>query len=203
MPECAGLGRDAARTNRAVGRGCSRDGCAVGLGRDGGAGRRRELFRGDFGGGEGVTDGDTKGVGNEVDIGEDVEFGFPVDREIDGGIGEFVVEAYSAHGPEVGIFVLPAEVAAKAPEPGKGGDATDELMPFIEAAETEARAPGYEAFEGIVLVHKIFYADAVADGRVGGVETQADCDFVVLCGQPVIAAADGQEGQAKGKGAHK
>src|SRR6185437_2610948 len=165
--------------------------------------RRRRLFGGDFGRGKGIPDGDTKGLGNEIDIGEDVEFGFPVDREINGGVGEFIVEADSAHGTEIGILVLPAEVAADAPEPRKGRDAADKLMPFIEAAETETGAPGYETFDGIGLVHKIFYTDAVADGGVGGAETQADRDLIVLCGQAVIAATDGQEGQAKGEGAHK
>jgi hypothetical protein len=151
----------------------------------------------------GITHSDSEGVGYEVDIGYDVEFRFPVDRKVDRGIGEFVVETDGAHRSEIGLGTLPADIAADTPEPGKGRDSADKLVAFIETAQTKPVAKGDKAFEGIGLVNEIFNTDGIADGRIGRAETDTDRHFVVLCRQTIAQTAKGQEDEAKGDGAHR
>src|SRR5579872_7496969 len=87
---------------------------------------------------EGVADGDAKGVGDEVDVGHHVEFGLPVEGEVDRGVGEFIVEADGAGGTQVGVAVAPADVTAAAIEPGEGGDGADQLVTFVQPANAKA-----------------------------------------------------------------
>jgi hypothetical protein len=151
---------------------------------------------------ESVAGGDAEGVGDEVDIGEDVELGFPVDGEVEGGVGKFVVEADGAGGAEIGVVVLKADIAAEAPEPGEGGGAADQLVVFVEAAEAEPGAEGDESFDGTGLVHKVFYADGVAKGGGGGAKADTHRQFIILCGQTIDAAAGDQQENTNGDGAH-
>ena len=47
---------------------------------------------------EGKAGGEGEGVGDEIDLWDDVELWFPVEGEVEGGILEFVVQAYDAGG---------------------------------------------------------------------------------------------------------
>ena len=113
-----------------------------------------------------IAYGNGEGAGDKIDVGEDIEFRFPVEGEVDGGVLEFIVHADDACGAEPGLSVLEAYVAPTAIEPVKAGIAADELVSFVQAAESEACSPADEAFDGIGLVEKIFYTDGIAEGRV-------------------------------------
>jgi len=115
---------------------------------------------------ESIADRDGEGAGDKIDIGEYIEFGFPVEGEVDGGVWEFIIHADDACGAEPGLSVLEAYVAATAIEPVEAFIAADELVSFIQTAESEAGAPADEAFHGISLVEEIFYTDGIAKGRV-------------------------------------
>ena len=48
---------------------------------------------------KGEACGQAEGVRYEIDAGDEVQFGFPVEGEVDGGIGKFVVQADDPVGP--------------------------------------------------------------------------------------------------------
>ena len=74
---------------------------------------------------EGVAGGNAECIGDEVDVGKDVEFGFPVEGEIERRIRKFVVEPDGAGRTKVSFVILEADVAAKTPEPGKSRSTAD------------------------------------------------------------------------------
>ena len=75
-------------------------------------------------------------------------------------------------------------------------------MVFVEAADAEAGAEGDEPFDGIGLVHKVFYADGVAEGGRGGTKADTHGQFIILCGQTIDAAAGNQQKDTNGDGTH-
>src|SRR5882757_9930552 len=80
---------------------------------------------------ESIAYGDGESAGDKIDIGQDIEFRFPVEGEVDGCVLEFIVHAYNACGAEPGLSVLEAYVTATAIEPFKAFIATDELVSFV------------------------------------------------------------------------
>ena len=54
-------------------------------------------------------------------LGDNVQFRFPVQREVDGRIGEFVVQADHAGGAEPGLAAFKPDIGTPAVKPGKAG----------------------------------------------------------------------------------
>src|SRR5580700_11420159 len=113
------------------------------------------------------SSGQAKGVRHEVDAGDEVQLGFPVQGQVDGGVWKFVVQADDAHGTEPGLAAFEPDVGAATIEPRKGGCSTDQLMTFVEAAETEARTKRGKPFHRVGLVDEVFKADGIIDGGSG------------------------------------
>lgn len=140
---------------------------------------------------EGKSCGQRECVGNKVDAGDNVKFGFPVQGQVDRGVLEFIIQADDTGGSEeggmaldvVGVgVVFKAQVGAAAIEPGEGRGTADELVPFVEAADAKAVvAKGDQTFQGISLVPEIFYADSVIQRGGGRAEADAHRQFIVLC----------------------
>ena len=84
---------------------------------------------------EGKAGGEGEGVGDEIDLWDNVELGFPVEGEVEGGVLEFVVQAYDASGAEPGVVVFKSYIAACTIEPGESRRTADKLMFFVQGAD--------------------------------------------------------------------
>lgn len=161
---------------------------------------------------EGKSCGQCESVRNKVDAGNNVQFRFPVQGEIDRGVLKFIVQADDAGGSEVGGMALDmvgvgvvfeAQVGAAAIEPGEGWGTADKLVSFVETTDAKAVvSKGDQSFEGVSLVPEIFYADSVIQRGGGRAEADAHRQFIVLCRQMIVQAGDCQERQAKSDGFH-
>src|SRR5580692_5666484 len=127
---------------------------------------------------EGKPGRQAKSVRHEIDARDDVQLGFPVQGQVDGRIGKFVVEADDAGRTEPGESMLKTQIGAAAVEPGEGWGSADQLMTFIETAKAEAGAKRCQCFDGVGPVDKVFKADGIVDGGWGGAETDADGHLV-------------------------
>ena len=152
--------------------------------------------------------GQSEGIRNEVYAGYEIEFRLPVQGEIDGGILKFIIQPDDARRTKPGLSGLEPEISTTAIEKSKVGDAADKLMPFIEAADAQARAEGHQSFNSIGLIHEIFDAEGIVEGGGGCTEPDTHRQFItlfgrlVLCGQMIIQATDGQKDQGKDNDPH-
>ena len=66
---------------------------------------------------EGKAGSKSKGVGNEIDLWDNVELGFPVEGEIDRCIGEFIIKANNTGRAQVSIAILKTYIGAATQKP--------------------------------------------------------------------------------------
>ena len=80
--------------------------------------------------------GQSEGIRNEINAGDEVEFRLPVQGKIDWGVLKFIIQPDDTGRAEPGLSGLESEISSTAIVESKVGDTADQLMLFIKAADT-------------------------------------------------------------------
>ena len=125
--------------------------------------------------------GNSKGVGYEVDLWDNVEFGFPVDAYIDRCIGKLVIQAKDARRTEVSVAVLPASITTNTIEPAQPLHVGKALVKFQQGANTEATTERHKPFYGRALADEIFTTKRTVERGRRVAEADTESKAVILC----------------------
>src|SRR5262249_37158419 len=113
-----------------------------------------------------------KCVRNKIDAWNNIQFRLPVNCQIDGNIGEFIIESKDACGPQESFITLKTYIGAGAVKPPETR-CIQRLVQFQQRTHSKPRSERYYAFHGATVCNKIFTGNGTVKGRSGVAESNA------------------------------
>src|SRR5215831_6188785 len=120
----------------------------------------------------------SKCFGDKIDLWNDVEFGLPVERKIDGDIRELIIEPDHTGRSNICIIILESDVCSSSPKPGKSLR-TESFVYFQQSSNTKTIAKRNESFNCAAVSDKIFCGERSVEGRDGVAESYTHCEAII------------------------
>lgn len=118
----------------------------------------------------------------EVDIADQVQFGFPVQGQVEWDIDKFIVQAQYTHRPEArigGMVILHRVIGldepqiAAAPVKPLESFGTERLMHFIQCAQCQWVSEGEQGLDRRPFIQEMLKGNGIVDRRLGAAQPDA------------------------------